>query len=232
MTARQEQLLRQMLDDADPVPVFELFGLARQVMEARGLQPKYPTLNLYCTWCLHPTLERNARGFRVLEQLAMEFVGAMQSASTQPDGHLDAFARRIDELLGFAELRAEFIALLTTLGLPTERFTSRSVWEDLVRRLFDYLLEKPIQYPENVQSREEKDPVRKSYDRMLATIAAHPDAPPVLAVGFEVDPKSEPGQRPDWGWVNWSIIIGAKGGTAQVVSRFALHEPPTAFASP
>jgi hypothetical protein len=61
MTSSVERLaahVETMKSNIDPSTVSRLMSLSRQLIEETKTKDRYPVLNLFCDWSLHPKLDR------------------------------------------------------------------------------------------------------------------------------------------------------------------------------
>ena len=49
--------------------ILRIMTAFRQIIEHQGIQSKYPYLNLYANWVVHPKIDKSITAFRILELL-------------------------------------------------------------------------------------------------------------------------------------------------------------------
>ncbi len=120
----------------------------RELLELKKLQGKYPHLNLYCNWCLHPELSRSNTIFRILEQITDIFL-------TENDVG-PRFINQLNRLLSMENLRKEMLALLASENIPDYWISINENWYGFRKRLLLNIVRKPIQFPPGTAAAAEK----------------------------------------------------------------------------
>ena len=88
----------------------------RKFLELEGLKPKYPSLVLYCDWAAHPKLNRTGAKHlvkRVDELWDKMVAGGLKGGNASPE-HREFYG-----ILELGQFRAELLAFLETVNLPT-----------------------------------------------------------------------------------------------------------------
>ena len=112
--------------------VARLLTLLRKFLEEADLKPNYRTLNLYCNWSLHTSLDRGG---------VQEILDEVSSAFQDPNAHPND---RVCEILSLAQLRAELRAILTEAGTSSRLLDTREGWKALVSVMAPLLLENSL----------------------------------------------------------------------------------------
>lgn len=117
----------------DTIPV--VFVLLREHLEVNGLKPQYRVTNLYCNWCLHVRLDRDAGAESVLDELSR-----ILSDDTDPN-----YNDRICEALSLRQLRQELVHILGTIDVKSGLLSTILGWRALLRVLLRSLVDKPLE---------------------------------------------------------------------------------------
>ena len=120
-----------------------LFAQIRIVLEEERLKEKYPHLNLYCNWMLHPRLSTSATCFQILERLTDLFLKAVSIGYKENEIH-----ERITEIISIPKFRQETIQFLKEHSLPIAAFTIDQNWAGTFSIVAQILIDRPLAFPE------------------------------------------------------------------------------------
>ena len=111
----------------------------RELLELKKLQSKYPILNLYCNWCLHPELSGSNTIYRILEEITDIFLTENDIGSE--------FIDHVNRLLSMENLRKQMLELLAVENIPDYWISMNENWHGFRQRLLFNVVRKPIQFP-------------------------------------------------------------------------------------
>ncbi len=120
----------------------------RELLELKKLQSKYPILNLYCNWCLHPELSASNTIYRILEEITDIFLSEIKIGSE--------FIGHVNHLLSMENLRKQMLELLAAENIPDYWISINENWYGFRQRLLSNVVRKPIQFPPGTDAIAEK----------------------------------------------------------------------------
>lgn len=121
-----------------------LMSQSRIVLEERRWQSKYPILNLYCNWTLHPEISGSMVAHKMLEELTEVLLG-YDAAKTEDK---DKTIRKVSNAIGLPALRKDFTGFFKKLRFPTQMFDNHGVWKGVAGMIISHLLDRPLEFPE------------------------------------------------------------------------------------
>jgi hypothetical protein len=140
----------------------QIYGLVRELLEARNEKSKYPTLVMYCDWSLHSKLNRSRAGNALLDLLDSTWANSK---------NVDAQFKELCQAVSPYRLQHELIECLTTCLLNATLFEDRLKFLKFMTYLTADLLRKPIVRPENEIKNRMDERLAKGYrfmaDRLL-----------------------------------------------------------------
>ena len=119
----------------------------RHIIEEKGFQSKYPYLNLYANWTLHPKISGSITAFRILELLT----DAMISHNSDPTNGTWLNDAMI-EGLSLHKLKKDIEDLCDAFGINRRILSQRENWKKFIQFLVTYELQrKPVQFPQKME---------------------------------------------------------------------------------
>lgn len=197
--------------------VVSLFVATRRLLEREQSQADYPVISFYSNWCVHATIERT------LTKEWLQKISGVIGDDSSPLWYTD----RILLTLSIDKLRAEFIDLFRRKKLDLFLFESLQNWVATLFRLFEHLIEIPLQRRDLVPpDSKHRFWVTKLWVVLNDKPAAHEEAKGIKFPRLEI--KMD---------VNYNDVDGLypqtpKVGSVQVIVPMALPEKPEAFVRP
>lgn len=142
----KEKLLHRMntSDGFDGDHVLAFMTEIRELLELKKLQSKYRFLNFYCNWCLHPSLSGSNTIYLILEQITDHFLTETEIGSK--------FIHRVNTLLSMEKLRKEMLEILASEHIPDFWISINENWHGFRQRLLSNIVQKPIQFPPDMDA--------------------------------------------------------------------------------
>lgn len=123
---------------ADDSRVVHLVVRTRKLIEARGLKKKFPLINFFCNWVVHPKIDRSPEGWWILKQITDILIQNAQSEDMR------TIIEGVSNTLAPKRLRNEFIELYKDHGLLTYFFDIDENWESFYNMLITEVRDTPI----------------------------------------------------------------------------------------
>lgn len=121
----------------------------RHILEEKKLESKYPFLNLYCDWVLHPEISRSTTGFKILEFLTDAMI-AHNSNPKKSKWINDA----INEIISLHKFKENIETLCQELNINRDVLINKENWKKFVQLLIIYELQKkPIKFSDNLKGK-------------------------------------------------------------------------------
>jgi len=121
----------------------------RHLIEVASTPERYRVAAFYADWTVHSALDRSPVCFDVLKDITCTL--AENSNPTRPD-----ITREISRIIGFPQLRSEFMKLFRANRLPIILFDYRENWKNFVEFLLWFLAGQPVSFPENPTGKAKK----------------------------------------------------------------------------
>lgn len=132
-----------------PDNILRIMTAFRHILEEKKLQSKYPFLNLYCDWVLHPEISRSPVGLKILEFLTDTMI-AQNSNPKKSKWINDA----INEILSLHKLKENIEALCDELNISKNVLINKENWKKFVQLLIVYELQKkPIKFSASLKGK-------------------------------------------------------------------------------
>jgi len=131
----------------------------RELIELKKLQSKFPILNFYCNWCLHPELSGSNTIYRILEEITDFFLSEKDIGSK--------FIDHVNNLLSMDNLRKQMIELFALENIPDYWISTNYNWYGFRQRLLSNIVRKPIEFPPGVDAEAAKLDRGKKVSRRL-----------------------------------------------------------------
>lgn len=140
---------------------------ARKLIEVNNFATTYPTLNLYCNWCLHTSISQSNVAYRILLEINQAIANEIQPGATWIN---DA----IIEGTKLHVLSEEIVAFGSTLNIPNAaKFSHLPDWKIFAFMLIKHLYDTPIELPGNIRPGSFAQTIRDS----ILALPTHPFVP-------------------------------------------------------
>lgn len=116
----------------------------RMVIEKNNLQEKYKYLNLYCNWTVHTKLSSSITGYRLLEEITDSFIENFNYTGVK------WVAPATVEILSLHNLHLDILNFSSAFKIDLLIFIDENFWWNFTHLLLFNLLDRPIQFPENI----------------------------------------------------------------------------------
>lgn len=225
--------LRQLLERTSNEPrsscsdVLAMLVYVRQLLESDELKPEYLLTNFYCNWVVHPEIMQSRVGYRILEQLSVDFsraLGLHGSDQENRDPTRVAIATA-ENILSIPGLRAELISLFNRYRLPLFLFNIKSNWDQIFGVVLKEVCDKSVRFSDEDSMRRNKERYKdalKCFKKIQRESGGYERAM-IITLSVIKDEPAFPGKY------CWSLKTATN---VKYIGQIMGNEPPEAFSGP